>query len=744
MRARTARIVSRGLLIAALGLFAVSLPLISIAAQRAEPGRIVVIGDPTAPRMAEVRAELEVRLSRGDDLMPSVNRAAVVLAFVALLWLVTGLVIVSRQPHNSAGWILMAIGLTLPVYTFCEAVMGYGVRASDQPIGGAAIAAVLGEFALFPVGLLPLLFLLFPHGRAPSLRWRWATRALFAGLGLAIVSFSVRPGPLNNWVQLGILYENPLGVDALGESPGALILVGTVTALLAALATVIAVRQRFRRSTGEERQQMRWLVFVATAAGTALIAMFLFIVAGSVLGLGETGDEPPIFDIAFGLVAFTIALGVPGAYLIAILRYRLWELDVVIRKTVVFAVVVGFISLLYALVAVGLPVLFVEVGGDGGPFTLAATVLLVLLFQPVKERARHLADRVVYGKRATPYEVLSEFSDRMAEAYSTEEVLPRMASILAAGTGADHARVWLRIGGELRPAASWPGSDDDAGGALVLAGDRLPDLPPGEHAYEVRHQGELLGALSVSMPASDPIDPGKETLVRDLASQAGLVLRNVRLIEELRASRQRIVAAQDEERRRIERNIHDGAQQQLVALSVRVGLAKGLVGRDPDAELRALDELQREAAEALENLRDLARGIYPPLLADQGLVAALRAQARKAPILVEIEADGVGRYPQEVEAAVYFCTLEALQNVAKYARASRASIRLSTANGMLKFDVIDDGRGFDPEVTAAGSGLTNMRDRLEALGGELEVSSKPGQGTTVSGRVPERTMERQG
>jgi signal transduction histidine kinase len=745
MKARTARFVSRGLLIAALGLLAVSLPLMAIATERAEPGRIVVIGDPTAPRMAEVRAELEARIAAGDELVPSSRSIGIVgTAVLAFLWLATGSVIVSRQPRNTAGWIFTAIGFSFPLLGFCEAIVLFGVRARGDPIAVAAIAATVGEYALFPVALLPLLFLLFPHGRPPSARWRWAQRALLGGAALALLGFLLRPGPFNNWVEAGVLYENPLGVDALGETPGALILVGTVTALVAALATVIAVRQRFKRSSGDERQQMRWLVFVATTAGALLIAMFLFVVVGSLLGLGETGDEPPIFDIAFGLVAFTIALGVPAAYLIAILRYRLWELDVVIRKTVVFAVVVGFISLLYALVAVGLPILFVGADSGGGPFTLAATVLLVLLFQPVRERARHLADRVVYGKRATPYEVLTEFSERMAGTYSTEEVLPRMASILAAGTGADHARVWLRVGGELRPAASWPGTDDDAGGALVLIGDALPAFPNSEHAYEVRHQGELLGALSVSMPASDPIDPGKEKLVRDLASQAGLVLRNVRLIEELRASRQRLVAAQDQERRRIERNIHDGAQQQLVALSVRLGLAKGLVGRDPDAELRALDELQREAADALENLRDLARGIYPPLLADQGLVVALRAQARKAQVPVEIEADEVGRYPQEAEAAVYFCTLEALQNVAKYARASRASVRLSTADGMLLFEVIDDGRGFDPEVTAPGSGLTNMRDRLEALGGTLEVTSKPGHGTTVSGQIPARTMEPQG
>src|SRR5437764_6806106 len=171
------------------------------------------------------------------------------------------------------------------------------------------------------------------------------------------------------------------------------------------------------------------------------------------------------------------------------------------------------------------------------------------------------------------------------------------------------------------------------------------------------------------MTANGPLDPRREKLVNDLAAQAGLVLRNVRLIEEVRASRQRLVAAQDEERRRIERNLHDGAQQQLVALAVRLGVARTVNQQDHERANQMLDVLQSDAQGALENLRDLARGIYPPLLADKGLPAALAAQARKASLPVEVETDGLGRYTQEAEAAVYFCCPEAMQHVAKYAEA---------------------------------------------------------------------------
>jgi signal transduction histidine kinase len=221
------------------------------------------------------------------------------------------------------------------------------------------------------------------------------------------------------------------------------------------------------------------------------------------------------------------------------------------------------------------------------------------------------------------------------------------------------------------------------------------------------------------------------------------VLQNVRLteelranLEELRASRQRLVTAQDAERRRLERNIHDGAQQQLVALAVKVRLARSLSSRDPQKVDGLLEQTEGELAQAMNDLRDLARGIYPPLLADQGLLAALTAQARKSPVPVSVEADVIGRFSQEVEAAVYFCTLEALQNVAKYANANGARVHLHRGDGHLDFEVTDDGIGFDPSAKGVGTGTQGMADRLAALGGELRVDSSPGAGTTVTGRVP--------
>jgi signal transduction histidine kinase len=207
-------------------------------------------------------------------------------------------------------------------------------------------------------------------------------------------------------------------------------------------------------------------------------------------------------------------------------------------------------------------------------------------------------------------------------------------------------------------------------------------------------------------------------------------------LDDLRASRQRLVAAQDQERRRLERNLHDGAQQNLVALKVKLGLAEAFAEKDPAKARELVAELKSDADEALETLRDLARGIYPPLLADKGLVVALESQARKATLPVEVAADGVGRYPQEIEAAVYFCCLEALQNVQKYAGARKATVRLGDTDSRLTLEVEDDGHGFDANTAPRGSGLQNMADRLDSLGGSLDVVSSPGRGTSISAKVP--------
>ncbi len=266
--------------------------------------------------------------------------------------------------------------------------------------------------------------------------------------------------------------------------------------------------------------------------------------------------------------------------------------------------------------------------------------------------------------------------------------------------------------------------------ALPKPAERLPD-----EIVPDRPQGEI-GAVSIEKEPDESLTPTERKLVADLGSQAGLVRRSVALIADVRASRQRLVAAQDDERRKLERNLHNGAEQQLVALTVKLRLAESLAERDPSATKTMLTDLRTETGEALESLRDLARGIYPPLLTDKGLAAALESQARKGSVPTEVRSEGIGRYPPDVESAVYFCVLEALNNVAKYAGATRAEVRLAQVDGELTFEVSDDGDGFDPAQTGYGAGLQGMADRLDAIGGTLKVHSQPGKGAQVTGRVP--------
>jgi signal transduction histidine kinase len=475
-----------------------------------------------------------------------------------------------------------------------------------------------------------------------------------------------------------------------------------------------------------------------------LLAGFFFAlqwVLGFIFEIFARDEDAPVFEYIFAATALTLAVGIPTAYLIAIFRYGLWNLDVVVKKTVQYGILVA------AFTAVAGFVLYLTselVIGGGTDFDLVPILALAFVFafafNLLRSPARRLADRIVYGKRSTPYEVLSEFSDRIGGSFSMDDVLPRMAQLLGEATGAETTRIWLHVGDELRPEVSWPPDAPHVDPPHFTETDLPADL--GGEVFEVRHQGELLGALTISLPPNDPINPTKERLARDMAAQAGLVLRNVALIEDVRESRRRIVTAQDERARALERNIHDGAQQQLVALAVQLRLAQQLVERDPSKARELLSDLQTRTNETLEDLRDLARGIYPPLLADQGLAAALEAQARRSSLAVAVHPDGVGRYGQEVEAAVYFCCLEALNNAAKYADASRVDIRLSSEDAELRFEVSDDGRGFDRSVTSYGTGLQGMADRLDAIGGSIEVESAPGAGTRVIGRLPVAGAER--
>jgi len=640
-----------------------------------------------------------------------------------------GVLVARRRPGHLAGWILIGVGLILALSAdgSLYAVLDYKNHDGHLPLG--PVAELLNLLWVPGILLIPLGVAHFPDGVLPSPRWRsavWAHLALGSALVAAFYAVAVADltAPhINIVASTGDIaeFDNPAGALSV------LYLVWAVLVSVGSVASLVGLGINYRRSTGERRQQIKW--FLLGAGVFLLIALPSVVIPNVTLGPPQLGSS--LFDIAFLAPPVTIALG--------ILRYRLYDVDVVISRTLVYGALAVFISAVYIGIAVGLGAL---VGSGGKPnlgLSILATAIVAVGFQPVRERLQRVANRLVYGRRATPYEVLSQFSERVAESYAIDDVLPRMARVLAEGTGAMRADVWLSSGASLRAAAVWP-ADARAQDPVPVNGHGIQAPAGADRMVEVRHQGDLLGALSLTKRAGEALTRVEENLLAHLAGQAGLVLKNVGLtadlqarLADLRDSRQRLVSAQDEERRRLERNLHDGAQQHLVAIKVKLGLADILLGRDPEQAMATIGQLKGDADEALETLRDLARGIYPPLLADRGLTAALASQARKASVSVSVDGDGIGRYPEDIEAAVYFAVLEALQNVQKYARASGVVVRLREDAGRLRFSVSDDGGGFDPATVSRGAGLTNMEDRLDALGGELQVTSSPGSGTSVEG-----------
>jgi signal transduction histidine kinase len=421
---------------------------------------------------------------------------------------------------------------------------------------------------------------------------------------------------------------------------------------------------------------------------------------------------------------------------------KLWGRQWTGREQLAALMVLGglvvFVVLVYVLIVLGGGALIGHTSSPHAGLSVVATAVVALSFGRVQSWLEDVMSRLVHGGSQSPYEVLSRFSPAVTGGSANDDLPARMAEVLAGGTGAKAAQVWLMVDGRLRLAATWP-----ADGAAVgeLSGRR--ELP-------VRQAGELLGVLVVQEHENIPLTPVEERLFAGLANQAGLVLRGARLraelvhrlaelstlAEELRRSRQRLVDAQDAERKRLERDIHDGAQQHLVALAVNLRLAHTLAGRSPERADRLLVEQCKAATVTIETITSLSRGIYPSLLVDEGLAVALRTAISRSPLPAELVAGDVGRYPAGVEAAAYFCAMEALQNSAKHSSAKAIRLELRGGPALLEVTVQDDGAGFDLAAAPAGSGLVNMRDRVESAGGTLTIETKPSGGTLVAARLP--------
>jgi signal transduction histidine kinase len=441
-------------------------------------------------------------------------------------------------------------------------------------------------------------------------------------------------------------------------------------------------------------------------------------------------------------------------------------------RTIWLAGLVGIVLLVFLVVVIGIGHVPSSRQTTLLVFSMIAAAVTALVYVPVRARLSRFANRLVERDRGSPEEVLHTFGKGLTRSIPLDELLLQLTEALRKTLAVASAEVWTGSGGVLQRAAS----DPDSGSANLILnpaeqavvtragvsgpawlGTWLPTLMEGREqerlrAVPITHADELLGLIVVERAATDDrFTAGDEQMLASLARQVGLALHNVRLgselesslgelqrqAEELRASRARVVAAADEERRRIERDLHDGAQQHLVSVAVNLRLARELTGSDPLAARSVLEELAVEVQDALSEFRDLAHGIYPPVLLDRGLGEGLRAALTRAPVRGRLEAEAISRYSPDVEATVYFCCLEALQNAGKHAGdGARATVRLWETGDGLHFEVADDGAGFDLRTHPQGAGLTNMNDRLGALGGRLSVRSTPGTGTRVTGSVP--------
>jgi signal transduction histidine kinase len=534
---------------------------------------------------------------------------------------------------------------------------------------------------------------------------------------------------------------------------------GAVSWSIAGALAIAPMRSRYIGSIGYQRERMEWFgIGVTLAATVALGVTVLHLLVGWPGQLGAVAAAATVLVPVSLLAGESRAMG-PHAS----------------RGLVQVLAVFGFVvvvSAIYLVVVLGLGHAPKTTGDkDVLALSMVASGVAALIFVPVRARFLDSATRFVYGSREAPDEVLRTFGSRLTRAIPMDELLLQLAESLRKTMALTSAEVYTGTGEVLERTASVP--DLGPGSLVVSPRERpvvtragvsgsawasiwLPSLVKGREANQLRvapvsHAGDLLGLVVVERSAmASAFSDDDDRVLADLARQVGIALHNSQLdtalqttldevrkqADELRESRARVVASGDAERRRVERNLHDGAQQHLVALAVNLRLAKDIIVDDQEAGLEMLDQLAVEVQETIQELRELAHGIYPPLLVDSGLVEALRAAANRSPLPVDIVADGIGRYPSETEAALYFCCLEALQNAGKHAPEARVEVHLWEESGGLLFTVTDDGPGFDAATAQRGHGYINMADRLGAIGGTVRWDSEIGKGSQVRGSVP--------
>jgi two-component system NarL family sensor kinase len=626
---------------------------------------------------------------------------------ITILFTAPGVLIAGRRPENPIGWLLCAVGIT-------QGLSGVGQAYGDWLLGGdpgswlGIVGLLVNDIAHWPLlGLVPLVILLFPDGRLPSRAWRPVVWLIGGALGLIMLAGTVGPGPIGGNPSPGTP-QSPLGIAALEDIVPVVGLCCFLLLMLATVASWLAPVARLRRAQAADREQLKWLVYAT-----------FFLAVGQITLLATPLPEW-VGAIGYGL--FTAAITV------AILRHRLLDIDVVINRTLVYATLTVLIVGLYVGSVTLLSVAFHR--RTTLEISLLATAIVAVLFQPVRDRRPLEANRLLYGERQDPYTALTRLGQRLEATTLPDATLPGAAETIARALKLPYVAVELDLEGQFRRVASW-GQEVD--GAL--------ELP-------LIYQGNDLGRLVLG-----PRGPGEtfssadRRLLADLARQVGVAAHAVRLTADLQRSRERLVAAREEERRRLHRDLHDGLGPTLAGIAFGVQAARNLLHQDPPAAEGLLDQALIDTQDGVANIRRLVYDLRPPALDELGLVAALREQAThfgasadghsasQMGMQVVVEApDELPELPAAVEVAGYRIAMEGLTNVARHADATTCILRLGL-NGGLEVEVVDDGQGL-PAAWRPGVGLTSMRERAAELGGSCELEPLPAGGARLRARLP--------
>ena len=632
---------------------------------------------------------LEVIPSREENWIPLSIYPFIVVAFLAPT--VVGLLIALQQPRNTIAWILL-LGAFLPTLQL----------SAEQLVGPAwsfqSEAATLPLLFAWPVAIA----FVFPNGRLLSSRWRWVAGSAmvsFAGTILLKLFDPEAYPPPNQEIRNPVL-GNDFGQFVVETGLWIPFALGVLVSLFAG---VVAVVIRFRRSVGNERLQMLWLVWAAMLTPLALTYEVL-----ANIWLGGGGDTSFLLLMA-AEIALVTAIG------IAVVRYRLYAIERLVNRTLVYVTLSFLLLGAYAGLTLGLGVV-VASGSDW--VVAAATLVVAIAFRPLRSRVQEFVDRKFSRARYEGVRHVREFEDEVREGRrAPEEIGPVLAEAL--GDPGAEVLFWL----------------PETGAYADAAGETAADLPEDDRARtEITREG-----VRTAVVRHDPRVLERRDLLNGVLAAASLSVEMARLRVELRlqlaeveASRTRIVEAGYEERRRLERDLHDGAQQRLVSLGMHVRRLQRSLPREAAILSPAFDQIVDEIGAAIADLRHIAAGVRPARL-DDGLSAALTDLARSAPVPVDVEAPGE-RVAPSIEAAAYFVACEALTNAVKYASASRVSMRAVRESDTLHVSVSDDGVG--GAVLRRGSGLAGLRDRVAAHGGTFEVVSPRGEGTRIEAVIP--------